>query len=69
MNKFFKYLIENKGKIAYYLFVLTFYAIFNTYALTQPDLDWTVYGILGFFDLIALPIALYQPYKEWKDGL
>lgn len=70
MKEFIQYIFKNKGKLAWYTFIILFYSTMNIYVFNHREQsDWTIYHILGFFDLIALPLALYQPYKEWKDGL
>lgn len=68
--KFFKYLSKKPIGIAYYIFVLSIVIAVN-YVLLTNGLQENSLGFFIFFmiliNLIIFPIALYQPYKEYKD--
>lgn len=71
MKEFIKYLLKNPGKIAWLLFIVIFYSVFNIYCWNnlEGDNKGAFITFILFFDIVALPLSLYHPYKEWKDGL
>lgn len=66
MKQFLKYLKTKPLIIAYYIFVITMITTFNIVAYNQIDDNIVLIAILSFINAIILPVALYQPYQEWK---
>lgn len=74
MKQYLKYLLTKKAKIAYCLFILSFTAVCDYYIINEY-LNFEIENpiMLGFafsiLNLVVMPLAMYHPYKEWKDGL
>lgn len=66
MKQFFKYLKTKPLIIAYYIFVLSMVTTFNIVAFNDIDDTLMLISIITFLNIIVLPVALYQPYQEWK---
>lgn len=71
MKAYFKYLLSNPMKLIYCLGVIIFISVVEYTAITersQMEEEWYVIP-LSIFAVIILVVALFQPYKEYKDGL
>lgn len=68
--KYLKYLLINPLKILWMLFIFTFVGLILHYIITTDE-DITIAGYIGILVFLGMVLflAIYQPYKEWKDGI
>jgi|688.fasta_scaffold790176_3 hypothetical protein len=72
--EYIKYLLKNKSKLLFHLFVSIFTISITTFLITEMEYVIDESSELIFILLLILLslvfcIGNYQPYSEWKDGI